>query len=184
MPRITTKSAKATTAGRRASVEVRPIRTPADHKAALSRLDALWGAPEGSHERDEFDVIALLVEAYEKEHHAIEPPSPIDAIRFRMEQMGWTRKELEAVIGTRARVSEILTGKRGLSLEMIRSIRREMGLTADVLVGTDAPRAIKTKVAPRLKLAAGGKRAKPAAGAKRMAGRTKKTARRRQSIEA
>ena len=82
-------------------------------------------------------MLVTLVHAYEAEHHAIEPPNPIDAIRFRMEQQGLTRRDLEPLIGGRSRVSEVLSGKRPLTLRMIRRLRRGLGISADVLVGEE-----------------------------------------------
>ncbi len=101
----------------------------------------MWGAPEGSPAAERLEVLVTLVQAYEAEHHPIAPPDPIEAIRFRMEQQGLTRKDLEAWIGTRARVSEVLSRKRPLTLAMIRRLRRGLGISADILVGDDDHRA-------------------------------------------
>jgi HTH-type transcriptional regulator/antitoxin HigA len=95
-------------------------------------MSARPGTPEG----DELDVLATLVDAYETRHHAIDAPDPITAIHFRMEQQGLTRKDLEPMIGSRARVSEVLTGKRSLTLEMVRRVRSGLGISADLLIGT------------------------------------------------
>jgi HTH-type transcriptional regulator / antitoxin HigA len=84
--------------------DLRPIRTEADSKATLAEIERLWGAPSGSADGDRLDVLATLVDAYESEHLPMDPPDPIDAIRFRMEQQGLTRKDLEGLIG-RARGS-------------------------------------------------------------------------------
>ena len=116
-------------------MDILPIRNDADHSQALEQMEALWGAPEGSRELERLEVLVTLVNAYEAEHHAIEAPDPIEAILFRVEQEGLTRKALEPMIGGRARVSEILNRKRPLTLRMIRRLRDGLGLSADVLVG-------------------------------------------------
>jgi HTH-type transcriptional regulator/antitoxin HigA len=116
-------------------MDIRPIHNDADHALALAEVEELWGAVEGSPEAERLDVLVTLVNAYEAEHHRIDPPDPIEAIRFRMEQQGLTRKDLEPLIGGRARVSEVMTRKRPLTLAMIRRLRRGLGISADVLVG-------------------------------------------------
>ena len=92
--------------------ELKPIRTEADHAAALAELEILWGAKDGTPEGDRLDVLATLIDAYETIAYPMDPPDPIDAIQFRMEQMGLTRKDLEPFIGTRARLTEVLNRKR------------------------------------------------------------------------
>jgi HTH-type transcriptional regulator/antitoxin HigA len=114
--------------------ELKPIRTPADHEAALAEVERLWGARSGTPDGDRLDVLATLIDAYETEHFPIDPPDPIEAIRFRMEQQGLTRKDLEPIIGTRTRVAEVLNRKRGLSIEMIRRLHAGLGISADVLI--------------------------------------------------
>lgn len=116
-------------------MDIRPIRNDADHARALAQMEELWGAPEGSAEAELLDVLVTLVNAFEAEHQGIESPDPIEAIRFRMEQIGMSRKELAPMLGGRARVSEILNRKRPLTLSMIRRLRSGLGLSADVLVG-------------------------------------------------
>ena len=118
-------------------MDIRPIHDDADHARALAEVETLWGAAEGSPEAERLEVLLTLVNAYEVEHHPIDPPDPIEAIRFRMEQQGLTRKDLEPLIGGRARVSEVLNRKRPLTLAMIRRLRRSLGISADVLVGDD-----------------------------------------------
>jgi HTH-type transcriptional regulator/antitoxin HigA len=127
----------------RAGIQVRPIRTERDHDAAVARIEALIGARPGSVEGDELDVLATLVDAYEAKHHAIDAPDPVTAIEFRMEQQGLTRKDLEPMIGSRARVSEVLTRKRGLTLAMVRRVRLGLGISADLLVGPRNVKAIR-----------------------------------------
>ena len=114
--------------------DIRPIRTEQDYAAAMSEIERLWGAAAGTPEGDRLDVLATLVEAYEAEHDPMDPPDPITAIEFRMEQQGLTRKDLERMLGTRTRVSEILNRKRGLSIGMIRRLHAELGISAEVLI--------------------------------------------------
>lgn len=114
--------------------ELKPIRTQADHEAAMAEIERLWGAKIGTPEGDRLDVLATLVDAYETKHYPMDPPDPIEAIRFRMEQQGLTRKELESMIGMRGRVSEVLNGKRSLTIEMIRRLRDGLGISADILI--------------------------------------------------
>ena len=114
---------------------IRPIRNESDHESALKRIEALMSAKDGTAEGDELDVLATLVEVYEKEHFPIRAPDPVEAIKFRMEQMGLDRKDLEPFIGSRARVSEILNKRRGLSLAMIRSLHENLDIPLDALIG-------------------------------------------------
>jgi len=116
-------------------MNVQPIRNDEDHASAMAQVEALWGAPEGTPQAETLEVLVTLINAYEAEHHAIAPPDPIAAIKFRMEQEGLTRRDLEPMIGRRARVSEILNRKRPLTLAMIRRLREGLGLSADVLLG-------------------------------------------------
>jgi HTH-type transcriptional regulator/antitoxin HigA len=118
-------------------MEIRPIHNDLEHASALAEVERLWGAADGTAEADHLEVLVTLVNAYEAEHHPIDPPDPIEAIRFRLEQQGMTRKDLEPFIGGRARVSEVLSRKRPLTLAMIRRLRRGLGISADVLVGED-----------------------------------------------
>jgi HTH-type transcriptional regulator / antitoxin HigA len=116
------------------TAEVKPIRSEADYEAALVEIGRLWGALAGTREGDRLDVLATLIDAYEAEHHPIDPPDPIEAIRFRMEQQGLTRRDLEPIIGTRTRVAEVLNRKRGLSIAMIRRLHERLGISAEVLI--------------------------------------------------
>jgi HTH-type transcriptional regulator/antitoxin HigA len=115
-------------------MEIKPIRNERDHDRALRRVEALWGAPEGSKEHDELGVLATLIEAYEREHFPIDMPDPIEAIKFRLEQQGAETSDLVGVIGGRTRVYEVLRGKRALSLNMIRNLHGKFGIPADVLI--------------------------------------------------
>lgn len=117
-----------------ADFQLRPIRSDDDYAAAMAEIERLWGSSLGTPEGDKLDVLATLVEAYEKQHFPIDPPDPIEAIKFRMEQQGLTRKDLEPIIGTRGRVAEVLSGKRGLTLAMIRRLAETMAIPAAVLI--------------------------------------------------
>ena len=114
--------------------EVKPIRSEADYEGALAEVERLWGARSGTPEGDRLDVLATLIDAYESAHHPIDPPDPIEAIKFRMEQQGLTRKDLEGVLGTRTRVAEVLNRRRGLSINMIRRLHDKLGISAEVLI--------------------------------------------------
>jgi len=116
------------------STEVKPIRSERDYEAALEEVEHLWGSKAGTRDGDRLDVLATLIDAYESEHYLMDPPDPIDAIRFRMEQQGLTRRDLEAIIGTRTRIAEILNRKRGLSIAMIRRLHERLGISAEVLI--------------------------------------------------
>ena len=110
--------------------EVKPIRTKADYKKALAEIERLWGAKSGSPEGDRLDVLATLIDVYESEHYPIDQPDPVEAIKFRMEQQGLSRKDLEPIIGTRTRVAEVLNRKRALSIGMIRRLHDRLGISA------------------------------------------------------
>jgi HTH-type transcriptional regulator / antitoxin HigA len=114
--------------------EIKPIRTPADYDEALSDVARLWGARSGTRDGDRLDVLATLIDIYEAQHYPMDPPDPVEAIKFRMEQQGLERKDLEPLIGTRARVAEVMNRKRGLSIEMIRRLHETLGISADVLI--------------------------------------------------
>jgi HTH-type transcriptional regulator/antitoxin HigA len=116
------------------SIELRPIRTEADYEWALAQVERLWGAESGTSAGDRLDVLATLIDAYEAQHYPMDPPDPIEAIRFRMEQMSLTRKDLEPMIGARNRVAEVLNRKRGLSIEMIRNLHDQLGISAEILI--------------------------------------------------
>ena len=119
--------------------ELKPIRIEADYDAAMAQIEGLWGAKSGTPNGDRLDVLATLVEAYEAKQYPMDPPDPIEAIRFRMEQQGLTRKDLEPMIGTRNRIAEVLNRKRSLSIEMIRRLHDGLGISADILIQPSLP---------------------------------------------
>jgi HTH-type transcriptional regulator / antitoxin HigA len=114
--------------------EVKPIRSEADYEAALAEVERLWGAKSGTPQGDRLDVLATLIDAYETDHFPMDPPDPIEAIKFRMEQQGLTRRDLEPLIGTRTRVAEVLNRKRSLSIGMIRRLHEALGISAEILI--------------------------------------------------
>jgi len=120
-------------------MEIKPVRNEREHKAALAEVERLWDAKPGTSEHDRLDVLVTLIEAYEDKHEPIPPPDPIDAILFRMDQLDLDRKDLEPLIGSRARVSEVLGRRRGLSLGMIRRLHSQLGIPADILVDSASP---------------------------------------------
>jgi HTH-type transcriptional regulator/antitoxin HigA len=113
---------------------VHPIRNEKDHAEALREIQNLWGAAEGTPEGDRMDVLATLVEAYERAHHMIGIPDPLEAIRFRLEQMGTDVSSLIGIIGSRTRVYEVMRGDRPLSLLMIRKLNAQFQIPAEVLI--------------------------------------------------
>lgn len=116
-------------------MKIQPIKTKADYEKALARVDALMNAKLGTPKADELDVLVTLIEAYENKHYPIVPPSPVAAIKFRMEQGGLTRKAMEPYLGGRGRVSEVLSGKRPLTLDMIRKLHEGLGIPLESLIG-------------------------------------------------
>lgn len=115
-------------------MKIRPIRTQADYQEALQEIESLFDAAENTPECDQLDILSTLVEAYEKIHFPIELPDPIEAIQYYMDARGWSRRELETCLGSRARVSEILSRKRTLTLDMIRKLNQELKIPAELLI--------------------------------------------------
>lgn len=114
--------------------DLKPIRSEKDYERALAEVEELWGGKAGTPKGDRLDILATLIEAYEAEHYPMDPPDPIEAIKFRMEQQGLKRKDLEEILGTRTRVSEVLNRKRGLSINMIRALHEKLGISAEILI--------------------------------------------------
>ena len=110
------------------------LKTEEDYKKALARLDEIFDAPANTKEGDEAELLMLLIESYENEHYPIDPPDPIEAIKFRMEQMGMKKKDLAEVIGYKSRVTEILSRKRKLTLKMIRNLHEKLRIPYESLM--------------------------------------------------
>jgi HTH-type transcriptional regulator/antitoxin HigA len=119
-------------------MRIQPVRTEAEHDAAVARITQLLGAELGTAASDELEVLATLVDAYEARQFPMNTPDPLTIIKFQMEQKGLTRKDLEPMIGSRARVSEILTGRRALTLPMIRRLHADLDIPVELLVGSEA----------------------------------------------
>ncbi len=115
-------------------MNIRPIKTETDYNNALKRLEEIFDAPKGSPESDELEILSILIENYEKEHFPITMPDPIEAIKFRMEQLGMKQKDLAEAVGFSSRVSEILNKKRKLTVEMIRNLSQKLNIPPDILI--------------------------------------------------
>ncbi len=120
-------------------MRIKPIRSEADYDEALHRVEALWGSSSGTPKGDELDVLVSLIEAYEREHYPIDFPTPIDAIKFRLEQQNQDYRSLIGIIGQRTRVYEVMRGARPLSLNMIRKLHSKLGIPAEVLIRSTFP---------------------------------------------
>lgn len=115
-------------------MKISPIKTKKDYTRALKQIETLMDAKPDTPEGDMLDVLTTLVEAYEAKHHPISPPDPIEAIRFRMEQLNLTSSDLAPYVGGRNQASEILNGKRSLTVAMLRSLHRDLGIPAESLL--------------------------------------------------
>jgi len=115
-------------------MEIQPIKTEQDYNQALAEIEQYWGAIEGTKAGDKLDILLILVDDYESIHYPILPPDPIEAIKFRMEQLNLSRKDLEPYIGGRGRVSEVLNYQRGLSLNMIRKLHLKLSIPLENLI--------------------------------------------------
>lgn len=115
-------------------MEIKPIKTEQDYLQALERLEAIFDAKKDSSEGDELEVLGILIDQYENEQFPIGLPDPIEAIKFRMEQLGYSQNDLANIVGLKSRASEILNRKRKLSLEMIRKIHEVLNIPTDVLI--------------------------------------------------
>ena len=121
-------------------MEIKPIRTKADYRAVLKEIETLMSARAGTPEGERLDVLVALVEAYEKKHYRLDLPDPVEAIKFRMEQMALGPKDLVPMIGQINRVYEVLNRKRPLTLQMIRRLHRTLGIPAESLIKEPAQR--------------------------------------------
>lgn len=115
-------------------MKIKPIKTQKDYKAMLTQIEKLGDPKPGTKAGDEFEILCLLIEKYEEEHYPIGPPDPIEAIKFRMEQIGYKTKDLEKIIGSKSHVNEILNRKRKLSLSMIRKLHDKLNISTNILV--------------------------------------------------
>jgi len=113
---------------------IRPIKTGRDYRNALKEIEKLWDAKPNSPRGDRLDVLVTLVEAYEQKHCRMEPPDPVEAVKFRMEQLGLKSADLAKILGGRSRASEVLNKKRKLTVEMMRSLRKRLGVPAESLL--------------------------------------------------
>ena len=121
-------------------MNIKPVRTKADHRAALKEIESLMNAHANTPEGERLDVLATLVEAYERKHFPMDMPDPIEAIKFAMEQRGLSVKDLESMIGRTNRVYEVLNYKRPLTLKMIRRLHKGLGIPAECLIKPPEPR--------------------------------------------
>ena len=115
-------------------MEIKPIKTEQDYNQALERLEMIFDAKKNSSEGDELEVLGILIDQYENQKFPICLPDPVEAIKFRMEQLGYTQNDLANIVGLKSRASEILNRKRKLSLEMIRKIHEVLNIPTDVLI--------------------------------------------------
>jgi len=115
-------------------MNIKLIKTEEDYQIALEKLDKVFDAPEGTPESDQADILALLIDEYEKIHYPIEAPDPIDAIKIRMEEMQFKQKDIAVALGGRNRASEILNRKRKLTVDMIRNLTESLNLSASLLI--------------------------------------------------
>jgi len=115
-------------------MEIKVIKTEEDYNQALLRLEKIFDAPENTKEGDEADLIGLLIEKYEEEHYPIGPPDPIEAIKFRMEQMDMSKSDLAKILGYKSRVTEIFSRKRKLTIKMIRNLHEKLNIPYESLI--------------------------------------------------
>jgi HTH-type transcriptional regulator / antitoxin HigA len=120
-------------------MQIQPIHTENDYQKALDRIEEIFDAKPGTKEGDELEVLGILVDEYEKKHFPIEAPKPVEAIKFRMDQLGMEQKDLAKLLGSKSRASEILSGKRSLSLRQIKILYRKLGIPAEVLIQESEP---------------------------------------------
>ncbi len=115
-------------------MEIRPIKSEEDYQATLAEVERLFDAAPDTPEGDRLEVLTTLLEAFEKNHYVITSPDPVEAIKYWMESRGITRQDLEPLMGSRARVSEVFNHKRGLTLTMIRNLHDKLGIPAEALI--------------------------------------------------
>jgi HTH-type transcriptional regulator / antitoxin HigA len=115
-------------------MKIKPIKNEEDYNESIQRIETLWGSNKDTPEGDELDLLVTLVESYEMKHYPIAPPDPIDAIKFRMEQMEMTKTDMAKYLGSQSRVTEILNGKRKLTLKMVKSLYKGLKIPAETLL--------------------------------------------------
>src|SRR3989337_2000856 len=119
---------------KRSDMTIKPIKTERDYQKALKEIEKLWDAKPNTPKGDRLEGLVTLVEAYEQKHYKVEPPDPVEAIKFRMEQLGLKASDLAKILGGRSRVSEILNRKRKLTVDMMRSLRKHLDIPAESLL--------------------------------------------------
>jgi HTH-type transcriptional regulator/antitoxin HigA len=120
-------------------MDIHPIHTEKDYEHALTRIEKIFDAKPGSQQGDELEILGILVEEYEKNHFPIEVPKPVEAIKFRMDQLDISQQDLAHLLGSKSRASEILSGKRSLSLRQIKVLYKKLGIPAEILIQEPEP---------------------------------------------
>ena len=115
-------------------MNIKPIHSDKDYQYALSRIEELFDAKAGSEEGDELEILGIMIDEYENKHFPIESPTPLEAIKFRMDQLGWNQSDLSKLFGSKSRASEILSGKRSLSLKQMKLVHKELKIPAEILL--------------------------------------------------
>ncbi|MCC5933800.1 MAG: helix-turn-helix domain-containing protein [Balneolales bacterium] len=120
-------------------MQIKPIHTEKDYEEALARIEEIFDAKPGTKEGDELEILGILAEDYEKKHFPVEAPKPAEAIKFRMDQLGMQQTDLAKLLGSKSRASEILSGKRSLSLRQIQILSKKLGIPAEILIQEPEP---------------------------------------------
>ena len=115
-------------------MNIYPIHSEADYNSVLNRIEEIFDAKAGTPEGDELEILGILVDEYEKRNFPINAPDPIEALKFRMEQLGLSQSDLAQLVGSKSRASEILSGKRSMSLRVIRVLNRKLNIPAEILI--------------------------------------------------
>jgi HTH-type transcriptional regulator/antitoxin HigA len=120
-------------------MNIQPLHSNQDYQEALARIDEIFDAKPNTREGDELEILGVLVDEYEEKHFSIEAPKPLDAIKFRMDQLGMAQKDLAEILGSKSRASELLSGERSLSLNQIKILHEKLEIPADVLIQEPEP---------------------------------------------
>jgi HTH-type transcriptional regulator/antitoxin HigA len=115
-------------------MKIKPLKTEKDYKSALEHVQRLWNVEPETPDGDDLDVLITLIEAYEEKHYPIDPPDPVEAIKFRMDQKGLRRVDLAPILGGKNRVTEVLQRKKPLTLKMIRNLHQKIGIPYESLI--------------------------------------------------